>query len=290
MINMTHTKSVKKILFISIIVIVTTGFIAGIGIWHLASIEIQSKKPIVITTSTMLEYFAKEIGKDKIEVYTPVPAGVCPQLYEPKPSDITMISHATLIIHHGIEIWLADLIEASGNTNLKKSIRLGCPRYWLPVNKERVDWIRDAIIEIKPEESDFFTYNAELLWNNITETMYVLKERAKEYNVSQYKTISIECQRLFLDWLGFEVVDIFPPPIVMSVKDKEMIINTAKKEAVSIVLSNVQGGTDFGECLASEIGAKHVVVTNLPYALPGTDTYMETLEYNAQQLFDACGR
>ena len=285
---MIYKKSVRRTLQVAIVAVVVTGMLAGGGVWYLASIEVQPERPIVVTTSTMLEYFAREIGKDEIEVHTPVPAGVCPQLYEPKPSDIIMISHATLIIHHGIEIWLPDLIEASGNKNLKESIRLGCPRYWLPVNKERVDWIRDAIIEIKPEKSDFFTHNADLLWENITKTMTVLKERAGEYNVSQYRTMSIECQRLFLDWLGFEVVDIFPPPIVMSAKDKERLINTAREKNVSIVLSNIQGGTDFGACLASEVGAKHVVVTNLPYALPGTETYMETIEYNAQQLFDAC--
>ena len=38
--------------------------------------------------------------------------------------------------------------------------------------------------------------------------------------------------------------------------------------------------------MASETGAIHIIVTNFPGAVPGTNSYLEALDYNSNQLMD----
>jgi hypothetical protein len=53
---------------------------------------------------------------------------------------------------------------------------------------------------------------------------------------------------------------------------------------VVAVVDNLQSGTDFGARVASETGVSHVIFTNFPGAIPGTDTYLEMISYNTDQL------
>jgi ABC-type Zn uptake system ZnuABC Zn-binding protein ZnuA len=284
---MSYGTSVKRTLQLAIVAVVITGMLAGGGVWYLASIEVQPEKPVVVATSTLLGYFAVEIGKEEIEVRTLVNPGSCPMLYEAEPSDMDAVSQATLVIQHGTERWLDVVIEASGNKDVKRLSHLGCPRFFLPIDEGRFNTIKDAIIDVKPEKADFFRHNADLLWENISQVKAELKERAAEYNTSRYKLITIACQRKFASWLGFDVVDVFSCQVTMSVRDQMELVEVARKENVSIVVSNVQGDTTTGEYIAETIGAKYVVVTNVPGIL-GTETYLDVLEYGAQQYFDAC--
>lgn len=285
-ISVNREGTMRKTLYVSIIAVVITSLSVGGMIWYLApSVEVE--KPMVIATSTLLGYFAEEIGKGEIEVRTLVNPGSCPMLYEAKPSDINAVSQATLVIQHGTERWLDDVIEASGNKGVKRLSHLGCPGFFLPIDEGRFNTIRDAIIDVKPEKADFFSHNADLLWENISQVKATLKERAAEYNTSRYKLITIACQRNFASWLGFDVVDVFSCQVTMSVRDQMELIEVAEMENVSIVVSNVQGDTTTGEYIAEMVGAEYVVVTNVPGIL-GTETYLDVLEYDAQQYFDAC--
>jgi hypothetical protein len=54
-----------------------------------------------------------------------------------------------------------------------------------------------------------------------------------------------------------------------------------------LIIDNLQSGTKFGESLANELGIVHVVLTNFPGAIPGTESLPSMLKYNAERLFDA---
>ncbi|RLI29529.1 MAG: hypothetical protein DRO46_02375, partial [Candidatus Hecatellales archaeon] len=49
----------------------------------------------------------------------------------------------------------------------------------------------------------------------------------------------------------------------------------------------LQSGTSFGTSLASEVNAVHVVLTNFPGAIPGTESLPKLLKYNGEKLFEA---
>ena len=244
---MDRNESLRKTLYAVIIVILTTGLSVGGVTWYLVVPSVETETPTVVATTTLLGYFAKDIGKEEIEVHTLVPPKGSPMLYEPEPSDVYKVWQASLVIQHGNERWLDEVIEASGNKDVKRLSHLGPQHFSPPIDKEGFNAIRDAIIDVKPEKADFFRYNADLLWENISQTITAVKERAAKYNTSRYKLITIACQRNFACWLGFEVVDVFSCHVMMSVRDQMELVEVARKENVSIVVSNVQSDTTTGE-------------------------------------------
>lgn len=80
----------------------------------------QNGKLSIVTTIYPLYEFAKEVGKDKIEVTLLLPPGVEAHTFEPKPSDIIKVSKANLFIYTGagMEPWAEDILQGVENKNL----------------------------------------------------------------------------------------------------------------------------------------------------------------------------
>ncbi|MFF0830549.1 metal ABC transporter solute-binding protein, Zn/Mn family [Brevibacillus sp. NPDC003359] len=77
-----------------------------------------SAKPKVYTTIYPLEYVAKRIGGEHVEVTNLVPAGVEPHDYEPTAKDMVALSRADLFAYNGsgLELWVEKAV-----TNLDKN-------------------------------------------------------------------------------------------------------------------------------------------------------------------------
>ena len=73
----------------------------------------------------------------------------------------------------------------------------------------------------------------------------------------------------------------------MSAGDITALLETAQTEGVALVVDNLQIDTEFGEGIASQVGAQHLVLTNFPGAIPNTETLSKMLQYNAEQLFNS---
>jgi ABC-type Zn uptake system ZnuABC Zn-binding protein ZnuA len=69
----------------------------------------------VVTTTTQLTDFAKEIGGDRVKVYGVLKANVDPHDYEPSPADIEALAKADVIVKNGIglEGWFDDTIKSA---------------------------------------------------------------------------------------------------------------------------------------------------------------------------------
>ncbi len=74
----------------------------------------------VVTTLFPTYDFAKQIGKDKVNVSLLLPPGVESHTFEPKPQDIVRITKADVFIYTGkfMEPWAEDMIKGVSNKNL----------------------------------------------------------------------------------------------------------------------------------------------------------------------------
>jgi hypothetical protein len=93
--------------------------------------------------------------------------------------------------------------------------------------------------------------------------------------------------KTFIESAGFNVVSTFNPPETLSAGDITALSQTAQTEGVALVVDNLQIDTEFGGQIANPVGAEHVVLTNFPGAIPGTETLAKMLRYNAEQLLDS---
>ncbi len=82
--------------------------------------QTPTEKISVVTTLFPLYEFAKEVGKDKVEVTLLLPPGAEAHTFEPKPSDIQKINNADVFLYigAGMEPWAHDIVDGSNNKEL----------------------------------------------------------------------------------------------------------------------------------------------------------------------------
>lgn len=81
----------------------------------------ENRGKIEIVTTLFPTYdFARQIGKDKVNVSLLLPPGIEPHSFEPKPADVVRISKADIFIYTGkyMEPWAEDMIKGAANKNL----------------------------------------------------------------------------------------------------------------------------------------------------------------------------
>ncbi len=139
-------------------------------------------KPNVVATSTIIEDLTERVGGEEIQLKGILKPGTDPHVYEPVPQDSQALEKANLILYNGynLEPGLIKLMNASGGKARKvavgevvKSLQLDKgkgevvpdPHVWGDADNaiQMVNAIRDALIEVSPEDQEKFTQNAELL-------------------------------------------------------------------------------------------------------------------------------
>ncbi len=81
----------------------------------------ESKGKLEVVTTLFPTYdFAKQIGKDKVNVSLLLPPGVESHTFEPKPQDVVRINKADIFIYTGkyMEPWAEDLLKGVSNKKL----------------------------------------------------------------------------------------------------------------------------------------------------------------------------
>ena len=249
----------------------------------------NDEKPIIVCTTTILSSFVEQVGGNYVTVESIVPPGICPAHYDITPSAVHAVSTASLVLYAGFEPWLESLVNASGNVNVTL-LQVGGPWHPYTAALKYVRRIRDALKEVMPEHASYFEENARAVEEEINATANEIAANATLLRVNEVKVICMQWQKAFVEWLGFNVVATYEPPERMSTSEILELTATAKREGVALVIDNLPSGYKFGAKLAADIGAQHVVLTNFPGAIPGTETYAKMIKYNARQLFEAVKR
>ncbi|KYK38470.1 MAG: zinc ABC transporter substrate-binding protein [Theionarchaea archaeon] len=259
--------------------------VVSVLLLHAATI-IADDTITVVCTTTALEALAAEVGGDQITLISLVQPGVCPSHFDVKPSHIAEVQSASVILYHGVEPWLEDLVTASGNESVERILLEG--RWNTPpfaVNK--IEEIRDVLSRIDSENASFYSQNAEQAIGEINQMAEAIQAEAHSLQTENVPVLCMDWQKSLAEWMGFPVVAAYAPPETLSMKDINDLIAAGKNENAILVIDNLQSGTALGAEIAAEIGAYQVVLTNFPRAVPETDTIGDMLEYNARQLLNA---
>jgi ABC-type Zn uptake system ZnuABC Zn-binding protein ZnuA len=270
-------KKICKIIFLTILTI------------SIFSIKVSADDLNIVCTNSVLADFTSNLIDENVSIEYLMPSGVCPAFYDCPPSDVSKVVSADIIISFGntkIEPWLADLLIHNEDVILIECKDLG--EWNLPSNaKKYVDCLKDELINYSVGANETIIENSENYILKINEKSDELIEKIENNNLTDTKIISMAWHKDFLEWIGFDVVYSFGPPQSISTQDELDIINAANDNEVYAVVDNLQSGTDFGAEVSSKSGASHVIFTNFPGAIPGTDTYLEMIEYNTDKLIEA---
>jgi len=243
----------------------------------------SEEKPIIVCTTEVLGSVTREMVGDQADVVVLVNPSLCPAFYDVKPSDVYAMSKAKLIFHHGIfgEMWLQDMIESSGTD----AVVVEVSKAWnTPEDaKNCTSLIAESLNDVLGVD---VSEKADEMANDIDLVTSKIKSEAEALDVAGVKVVCMSWQKRFVEYLGFDVVAEYGPPQRVSAGEVAEITTKAKEENVVLVIDNLQSGIDLGAKIASDVGATHVVLTNFPGAIPGTETIAKMLDYNAMQLFN----
>lgn len=255
---------------------------AGLGLLKLGHAQ---ERPVVVATTEILGDFVRKVSEERVELVVLIPGGMCPAHYDIRPSDVAAVARAALVLHHGFEPWMENLIKASGSKALV--VKTGDDWNVPPNAIQQVGIAADALTKVLPKESAILHQNALAFQKRIEELAGRLLARAQQLNVHEAKVISQAFQAKFVSWLGFNVVGTYPPPERVSAQLFLQLVQLGRAQKVALVVDNLQSGVGLGARLAFEIGAVNVVLTNFPGAVPNTRDYLEVIAHNGEQLFQA---
>lgn len=95
--------------------------ILGLLFLTTAAFAQESKGKLEVVTTLFPTYdFAKQVGKDKVNVSLLLPPGVESHTFEPKPQDVVRINKSDVFIYTGkyMEPWVEDMLKGISNKNL----------------------------------------------------------------------------------------------------------------------------------------------------------------------------
>jgi manganese/iron transport system substrate-binding protein len=162
--------------------------IVGLGLSSCTSPKAHSSagnpaddKPEVVSTSTIITDWTQEIAGEEIQLTGLLKPGDDPHVYEPVPSDSRALETADLILYNGynLEPGVIRMIEATGANARQLAVgevvsplrmekggaTVPDPHVWGNVEHSiaMVQAIRDALVELSPDDEAIFRQNADAL-------------------------------------------------------------------------------------------------------------------------------
>ncbi len=245
-------------------------------------IKVEGEKPLVVCTTTVLSSIVRDLAGDKVKIDVIASPAVCPAHYDVKPSDVEAFKEAELILMHGFEPWVSELKQASGSA--------------APVLKIKGSWNNpEALKKLYSEVSQVLSQNLGInlsmklksCLRSIEEVNSWLKNFA---NKNSFKGKPVACmmfQKGYINFLGFKVVAVYPPPETVSAKQYESIIRNMTENHAVLVVDNMQSGSELGKKIASETGAVEIALSNFPGTAPKLNNMTEVMKWNAEKIAEA---
>lgn len=281
-----------------------------------------AKRIQVMASSTDLIAIAHEIGKDRIQGYSPFAGNQEPELWmdEVFPSWAMRAAKADVYARIGLfaDIWAETLIVDSRNPRIRPGERgfvdasegievlevptgkvdrslgeihvQGNPHYLLdPLNGKIVaDNILRGLIRISPEDADLFRRNAADFKARIDQAMERWQEMARPLKgkklVAYHKTWSYLARRF-----GFQVVGYCEPKpgIEPSPGDLRDLIETMKREKATLIIHEPVYSPRIPEFVAGQVGGKVLMLPAHVGGVPEAKDYFAFFDYLLKALVEA---
>ncbi len=304
----------KKILPIIIIAVALIGAIVWIGKKEKSPPD-SSGKLNVVTTLFPLWDFTRMIAGDTINLTNLLPPNQGPHDFSVTPVEAQKIANADVLIINGVgdlEAWLPDLLANNKKRSLvvintgegAHLVESGTsfqltdgptlvetdPHIWLdPENAIiQIENITRGLTKINPEQSDFYTYNAERIKSLVKDMESTYKEKLN--NLPNKNFISFHNAFNHLTYrFGLNQVGVFEefPGREPSPKELITIINTIKKSKIKVLFSEPQFSPKIVETVARDLGISTLTLDPLDTGDFKDSYYLPLMKQNLENLIKA---
>jgi zinc transport system substrate-binding protein len=235
----------------------------------------------IVCTTTHLSAIATAVGGENVKVTTLIPYGMCPGHFELTPVQVSDLKQADIILAHGYEHFLDNLIQ---KTDIKIDRLDIVENAILPaIHIEIAGKVTEILIRCAPNRKIIFLQNLEVYKKKVS-----MAEREVKAMMPCFNDVFILCadmNRTFLEWLGCAVVASFPRDEDLSLKSMHTVLKKARQNKTQLVIDNLQSSGKAGKTFAEELQIPLIIITNFP---PDND-YIVTLRHNCTSIFNALG-
>ena len=287
--------------------------------------EIESLR--VGVTISPLKYFAETIGGEKVEVFSIIPDGSDAHTFDPKPKDLNNLVNSDMFIYNGLgmEEWIdsvlntidseeVKVVEASNGVN-EISIEEEHnheegddhsheneesddhshdhggidPHTWLSLSDAIIEAenIKNALVEIDPENKDYYEENFETLKKSFTDLKSEYEDKFNELTNKDFVTGHAAFAYLCRDFglTQKSIADVFGEG-ELTAKNLEELINYCKENNVKVIFSESTASEKEAETLAKEVNAEVVKIYSLETKEDDMN-YLEGMRYNLETIYNS---
>lgn len=276
-------------------------------------------KPIkVVATLPVLKDFVEQVGKERVEVKSLLTGLESEHAYTPRPADIMAIREAQMLVKVGLglEVWTDSLIANAQNPRLlvlttssgvplvkgsnenkpneapsqNKGNRLGNPHIWLdPENaKIMIRHITEGLIKLDPAHKSSYLKNQaayfkvlDELQKRLIEKVHALRNRSM---ITHHAAWPYFARRFGFVIRGNIITQVGAEPSAQQIAN---LIKLIQREHIRVIVSEPQLNPRLPQILSEETGAKVAVLTPMPGAIRGAESYLSMIRYNVETLISA---
>jgi len=272
----------------------------------------------VVATLPVLKDFVEQVGKERVEVKSLLTGLESEHTYTPRPADIMAIREAQMLVKVGLglEVWTDSLIANASNPYLlvlttsrgvplmkgsennkareipshKDAAHLGDPHIWLdPENaKIMIRHITEGLIKLDPAHKSSYLKNQAAYFKVLDDLQKRLIAKVQALKnrkiITHHAAWPYFARRFGFVIRGNIITQVGTEPSAQRIAN---FIKLIKREKIRVIVSEPQLNPRLPQILSEETGAKVVVLTPMPGAIRGAESYLSMIKYNVETLISA---
>ncbi|NQX49219.1 metal ABC transporter substrate-binding protein [Paenibacillus tritici] len=280
--------------------------------------EADDGKLQIVATYSIIADMTRNITGDKAEVYSMVPIGTDPHMYDPLPADTGKVSGADLILYNGLNLetgkgWFQDLLQVTKKTEAAFAVSEEVtpmyltekgkesqvdPHAWLHLQNaiKYVDVITARVVEQDPENKQYYLDNQTAYVKELTELDQYAKEAVNK--IPQEKRVLVTSEgafKYFSKAYGFESAFIWEINTDSQGTPEQMnrIIGIIKDKQIPALFLETSVNPKTMETISRETGVPvHSKIFTDSLAKEGEDgdTYLKMMKWNIDKVIEGLSK
>lgn len=248
----------KNRLRVAVFILVSFALLLGVSV-----VAAALQPPLVVASTSWVGLIVRAAGIEDVTILAPIELRHPPE-YDYRPSDIARVTKADYLVWAGYEPFVGRLIDAA---------ELSEDRLVQVVTTNTPDNLKEQTRKLA---ALFGTEEGQSKWEaEFSELVGRLQEAARQKAVADTPALVHFHQQAVVNWLGYDVLDVFGPEDISPAKMAELA-----RLGPAMVIDNYHNPVGVG--IAEIAGVPHVELANFP--AKGLDTLEALMEDNAKKL------
>jgi ABC-type Zn uptake system ZnuABC Zn-binding protein ZnuA len=242
----------------------------------------------IAVTSSYLESAVSDLTGGQAEVFCIVPPGMCPGHFDLSPEQLRQLTRSRALVRFDFQGGLDDRLKRAGVPVVVVEGLAG-----LSIPQTYVQTCRQVLAKLS-EQGCVAAQDGEdsiaRLQQRLERLTGEIRQRVADSGLVGAKVITSRHQRTFAEWLGLEVVAEIGSADAATPGQIAECLQRGRDNSVTIVIANLQEGTELAGQIARQLNGRLAVFSNFPdTSADGAGGFEGLLQSNVDNLLAAAG-